>query len=72
MAEGGDGLPFIGSIMKLISSGDIGYEGCLAFIDMPNSTIALSNGEAWRACRCLPGDSGRAWGLWGAVSALHR
>ncbi|KAI3424368.1 hypothetical protein D9Q98_009921 [Chlorella vulgaris] len=43
MAEGGDGLPFIGSIMKLISSGDIGYEGCLAFIDMPNSTIALSN-----------------------------
>ncbi|KAL4421803.1 hypothetical protein ABPG77_009609 [Micractinium sp. CCAP 211/92] len=44
MAEtGGDGLPFIGSLMSLVSHGEIRYEGTLFTIDMPNSTIALSN-----------------------------
>lgn len=76
MAEAGsDGLPFIGSLMSLVShgkrlaaggahwpllrlqtfsfcclpaAGDIRYEGVLYTIDMPNSTIALSNGKSDR------------------------
>jgi hypothetical protein len=43
------GLPFIGSLMSLISVSDIRYEGTLYSIDMPNSQIALSNGEAARS-----------------------
>lgn len=34
-----------------VSHGEIRYEGLLANVDMPNSTIALSNGE-------LPGSKG--------------
>ena len=42
-------LPYIGSTMSLVSHGDIRYEGVLYTIDMPNSTIALSNGGGdWR------------------------
>jgi protein LSM14 len=39
-----DGLPYIGSLMSLISQGEVRYTGTLWTIDMPNSTIALSNG----------------------------
>lgn len=49
---GNDGLPYIGSIMSLVSAGEIRYEGVLYNIDMPNSTIALSNGGwGWREAR---------------------
>lgn len=60
MAEtGGDGLPFLGSLMTLISHGDIRYEGVLYTIDMPNSTITLSNGAGGQ--RAILGPP-RAWG----------
>jgi hypothetical protein len=41
----GDGLPFLGSLMSLVSHGEIRYEGLLADVNMNTSTIALSNGE---------------------------
>ncbi len=40
----GDGLPFLGSLMSLVSHGEIRYEGLLADVSMETSTIALSNG----------------------------
>lgn len=40
-----DGLPFIGSLLSLLSSGDVRYTGLLHQVDMENSTLALSNGE---------------------------
>ena len=43
--ESGDGLPFLGSLMSLVSHGEIRYEGLLAAVHMAESTIALSNGE---------------------------
>ena len=64
MAEGGDGgLPFVGSLMSLVSHGDVRYEGVLYSIDMPNSSIAMSNGE---------GSAGRAGHRWGLGAALRR
>jgi len=40
-----DGLPYVGSLMSLVTHGEVRYEGILAEIDMPNSAISLSNGE---------------------------
>ena len=36
----------MGSLMSLVSHGDVRYEGVLYSIDMPNSSIAMSNGES--------------------------
>eukprot|EP00890_Picochlorum_soloecismus_P000737 jgi/Picsp_1/1664/NSC_05138-R1_protein decapping 5 len=52
MAEGA-GLPYVGSLMSLVTHGGARYEGILASIDMPNSSISLSN------VRCF-GTEGRA------------
>jgi hypothetical protein len=60
MTEGDSGLPFLGSLMSLVSHKDIRYEGVLSKIDIPNSTISLSNGERpllssfyWAEIDCL-------------------
>lgn len=37
--------PTVAASQSLVSHGDIRYEGTLYTVDMPNSTIALSNGE---------------------------
>ena len=52
MSGEGSGLPFVGSVMSLITHGEVRYEGVLSSIDMPNSSIALSNGE-WGALGAL-------------------
>ena len=46
MAEGA-GLPYVGSLMSLVTHGGARYEGILASIDMPNSSISLSNGTSF-------------------------
>ena len=38
------GLPFLGSLMSLITHGDVRYEGILADVDMTTSSLRLSNG----------------------------
>jgi hypothetical protein len=38
------GLPFVGSLMSLITQVEMRYEGMLSNIDMPNSTITLHHG----------------------------
>ena len=43
MAEGA-GLPYVGSLMSLVTHGGVRYEGVLSSIDMPNSAITLSGG----------------------------
>ena len=39
------GLPYLGSLMSLITHGEVRYEGILAEVDMVNSSLRLSNGE---------------------------
>lgn len=44
MGDGGDGMPFIGSQISLISKSGIRYEGVLHTINMEESSIALQSG----------------------------
>lgn len=44
MAQQSAGMPYIGSIISLISKTGVRYEGTLYTIDMVESTIALQNG----------------------------
>lgn len=46
MAEGA-GLPYVGSLMSLVTHGGVRYEGVLSSIDMPNSAITLSGGRLY-------------------------
>lgn len=39
-----DGLPYVGSLMSLVTHNGARYEGVLSSIDMPNSSITLSGG----------------------------
>lgn len=45
---GGDGMPFIGSQISLISKSGIRYEGVLHTINMEESSIALQSGTRLR------------------------
>ena len=46
MAQQSAGMPYIGSLISLISKTGVRYEGTLYTIDMVESTIALQNGRA--------------------------
>lgn len=46
MAQQSAGMPYIGSLISLISKTGVRYEGTLYTIDMVESTIALQNGTA--------------------------
>ncbi|KAK2076982.1 hypothetical protein QBZ16_005210 [Prototheca wickerhamii] len=39
-----DGLPYVGSVMSVLSTNDVRYQGVLNHVDMPNSRITLVNG----------------------------
>lgn len=45
MGDAGDGMPFIGSSISLISKSGIRYEGVLHTINMEESSIALQSGK---------------------------
>ena len=45
MAQQSGGMPYIGSLISLISKTGVRYEGTLYTIDMVESTIALQNGD---------------------------
>lgn len=45
MAQQSAGMPYIGSLISLISKTGVRYEGTLYTIDMVESTIALQNGS---------------------------
>jgi hypothetical protein len=49
-----DGLPYVGSLMSLVTHNGARYEGVLSSIDMPNSSITLSGGtQCMRVRLCL-------------------
>jgi len=53
MADAGDGMPFIGSQISLISKSGIRYEGVLHTINMEESSIALQSGTRFLPYRPL-------------------
>lgn len=53
MADAGDGMPFIGSQISLISKSGIRYEGVLHTINMEESSIALQSGTRFLLDRPL-------------------
>lgn len=55
MAQQSGGMPYIGSLISLISKTGVRYEGTLYTIDMQESTIALQDGtKTTNACLSVP------------------
>lgn len=64
MGDAGDGMPFIGSQISLISKSGIRYEGVLHTINMEESSIALQSGTRLQPPGAQQAGQGSQPGAW--------